>query len=269
MKSLVGVCWWWQHNEVNYTNVGVCVCTRTPTRGRLVRSDSVTLDCCPPVSSVHGILQARILEWAAISSSKGSSRPRSQTRVSWIGRRILYHWATKEALNYTKLYYFKMVKLLNFTLYVFYQNCKNHLGLSLWGRRVFSLQCQFPNTFWFIEVYIFFLGHHWNIFRNLHISSRFSILLAYSCWSFLSVVFNMLYLVLFHHFTRDVIFIFLFFFLIVLSSFMISLTSNFIISDFITALLICLIFIILFNFQIHGVLILILLHLIGKQIVWY
>ena len=75
----------------------------------------------------------------------------------------------------------------------------------------------------------------------------------------------MLYLVLFHHFTKDVIFIFLFFFLIVLSSFLISLTSNFIISDFITALLICLIFIMLFNFQIHGVLSLILLHLIGKH----
>ena len=72
-------------------------------------------------------------------------------------------------------------------------------------------------------------------------------------------------LVLFHHFTKDVIFIFLFFFLIVLSSFLISLTSNFIISDFITALLICLIFIMLFNFQIHGVLSLILLHLIGKH----
>ena len=34
------------------------------------------LDCSPPGSSVHGICQARILEWAAISSSKGSSQPR-------------------------------------------------------------------------------------------------------------------------------------------------------------------------------------------------
>ena len=37
-----------------------------------------------------GILQARILEWVAISSSRGSSRPRAQTRVSITGRQILY-----------------------------------------------------------------------------------------------------------------------------------------------------------------------------------
>ena len=55
----------------------------------------------PPGSSVHGILQARILEWAAISCSRGSSWPRDPTRVSCIsciGKQILYHWATWEAL---------------------------------------------------------------------------------------------------------------------------------------------------------------------------
>ena len=39
------------------------------------------MDCRPPGSSVHGILQARILEWLAISFSRGSSRPRDQTWV--------------------------------------------------------------------------------------------------------------------------------------------------------------------------------------------
>ena len=43
-------------------------------------------DCCPPGSSVHGIFQAMVLEWVAISSSKGSSWPRDQTWVSCIGR---------------------------------------------------------------------------------------------------------------------------------------------------------------------------------------
>ena len=38
----------------------------------------------PPGSSVHGIFQARILEWVAISSSRGSSRHRDWTHVSWI-----------------------------------------------------------------------------------------------------------------------------------------------------------------------------------------
>ena len=42
------------------------------------------MDCSPPGSSVHGILQARILEWVAMSSSRGSSQPRDQTQVSLI-----------------------------------------------------------------------------------------------------------------------------------------------------------------------------------------
>ena len=42
------------------------------------------MDCSPPGSSVHGIFQARILEWVAISFSRGSSRPRNWTRVSCI-----------------------------------------------------------------------------------------------------------------------------------------------------------------------------------------
>ena len=44
-------------------------------------------------SPAHGILQARILEWVAISFSRGTSWPRGQTRISYIGRQILYHWA--------------------------------------------------------------------------------------------------------------------------------------------------------------------------------
>ena len=49
------------------------------------------MHCIPPGSSVCGILQARILEWAVISVSRGSSQPRDQTHVSYIGRWILYH----------------------------------------------------------------------------------------------------------------------------------------------------------------------------------
>ena len=40
------------------------------------------MDCNPPSSSVHGILQARILEWVAIPFSRGSSQPRDRTQVS-------------------------------------------------------------------------------------------------------------------------------------------------------------------------------------------
>ena len=55
------------------------------------------MGCSPPGSSVHGISQARILEWAAISSSRESSQLRDGTCVSCISRQILYHWATREA----------------------------------------------------------------------------------------------------------------------------------------------------------------------------
>ena len=59
------------------------------------------LDCSRPGSSVHGIFQARILEWGAIFFSRRSSPPRDRTRVSHVsctGRQIIYHWATWEAL---------------------------------------------------------------------------------------------------------------------------------------------------------------------------
>ena len=53
--------------------------------------------CNPPGSSAHGIFQARILEWVAISYSRGSSRSTDWTqvsRVSWITRRILYQFSS-------------------------------------------------------------------------------------------------------------------------------------------------------------------------------
>ena len=53
--------------------------------------------CSPPSCSVHRIFQARILEWIAISFSRGSSWPRDWTHVSCIGRQVLHHWASREA----------------------------------------------------------------------------------------------------------------------------------------------------------------------------
>ena len=55
------------------------------------------VDCILPGSSIHGILQARILEWVAMPSSRGSSQPRNQTWVSYIAGRFFIHWATWEA----------------------------------------------------------------------------------------------------------------------------------------------------------------------------
>ena len=50
--------------------------------------------------TVHGILQARILEWVAFPFYRGSSRPRYQTGVSCIADRFLPNWAIREAKNY-------------------------------------------------------------------------------------------------------------------------------------------------------------------------
>ena len=52
-----------------------------------------------PGSSVHGILQARVLEWVAISFCRGSSQPRDRTRVSRIPGRRFNLWATREAIR--------------------------------------------------------------------------------------------------------------------------------------------------------------------------
>ena len=55
------------------------------------------MDCSPPDSSVHGILQARILEWGAIPFSRGSSRPRNWSQISCMAGRFFAIWATRQA----------------------------------------------------------------------------------------------------------------------------------------------------------------------------
>ena len=68
-----------------------CVCAKS-LQSCLTLCDS--MDYSPPGSSVHGILQARTLEWVATPSCRGSSQPRDGTLVSYvtcIGRRGLYH----------------------------------------------------------------------------------------------------------------------------------------------------------------------------------
>ena len=81
------------HNFFSFWQVLLqkCVCSVTQSCPPLCNP----MGCAP--SSVPGILQARILEWVAISSSRGSSWCRDQAYASCIGRRILYHWATGEA----------------------------------------------------------------------------------------------------------------------------------------------------------------------------
>ena len=56
-----------------------------------------SMDYSLPESSVHWLFQARILEWAVMPSSRGSSLSKDQTLISCIGRWILYHWINQEA----------------------------------------------------------------------------------------------------------------------------------------------------------------------------
>ena len=58
------------------------------------------MDGSLPGSAVHGIIQARIREWAAISFSRGSSQPRDQTWVSCIADRSFIVWATREFMMF-------------------------------------------------------------------------------------------------------------------------------------------------------------------------
>ena len=98
----------------NQTGVS-CIAYRFFTIGAIrevaLESESEVAQLCPtlcdpmdsnlPGSAVHGIFQARILEWAAISVSRGSSQPRDRTRVSCIADRRFTIWATREAQAYT------------------------------------------------------------------------------------------------------------------------------------------------------------------------
>ena len=89
-------------NNIHTHHTHTYIHTHTLLFSHSVMSDSVIPSTRPPGSSV----QARILEWVAISFSTRSSWPRDQTHDSCIGRQILYHWATQEALLhlYTCIY---------------------------------------------------------------------------------------------------------------------------------------------------------------------
>ena len=72
----------------------LCVCAKS-LQSYLALCDPI--NCSPPGPSVPGILQARILEWVAISFSRGSSQLRNWTRVSCVAGRFFTDWAMREA----------------------------------------------------------------------------------------------------------------------------------------------------------------------------
>ena len=74
-----------------------------PTHAKSLQSCLILCDptgCSLPGSFVHGILQARILEWIAMPSSRGSPQPRDQIQVSHIAYGFFIIWATRKAQEY-------------------------------------------------------------------------------------------------------------------------------------------------------------------------
>ena len=90
------------------------------------------MDCSLPGSSVYGISQARILEWVAISYSRGSSQPRDQTCISCVScivcRRILYplsHRESTECLKSNPVFCYKeQVNKIHIFQYTFFGGMK-------------------------------------------------------------------------------------------------------------------------------------------------
>ena len=103
------------------------------------------MDCGPQGFSVHGILQARILKWVAISSSSGSSWPRDRTCISCLlhCRQILYHWATRDSqlpiclslyfINWKSAVFQRIWYPFLFTQYTYYFKKLSPLCLILGG----------------------------------------------------------------------------------------------------------------------------------------
>ena len=89
-------------------------------------------DCSPLDSSVHGILQAKILEWVAIRFSRVSSWPRDQTQVSCIADRFFTIWATREPLNtciHLANHKEQISQVNDFSVCISMERCKNLVSL--------------------------------------------------------------------------------------------------------------------------------------------
>ena len=104
------------------------------------------IDWSSPGSSVHETFQGRILEWVAISSSRGSSRPRNRTLVSCvfcIDRQIPYHWHHWQAPVCMRVYFLAFCSTLLFSL------CQEALEyILIFGRA--NLPCRLKNVLLFI-----------------------------------------------------------------------------------------------------------------------
>ena len=97
--SLVG-CRLWGH-RVGHDWSDLAAAATAMGSGKKVKVVQLSPTLCDPMdSTLHWILQARILEWVAFPFSRGSSQPRDQTQVSHIADRFFTSWATWKAQEY-------------------------------------------------------------------------------------------------------------------------------------------------------------------------
>ena len=103
------------------------------------------MDCSLPGSSVHGIFQARILEWVAIPFSMGSSRLRLQTWVSCIIGRFFTICSTREA-HYGELYNYFIKSQFNNIKYIVSLS-HSVMSETLWSQGLYSTRLLCPWNF--------------------------------------------------------------------------------------------------------------------------
>ena len=116
------------------------------------------VDCSPPGSSVHGVSTARILEWVAMPSSRGSSQPRDRTQVSRIADRFFTIWATREAhlCNNIKWKFWHTVLQIVCVCVCVNLNCKVKLWTKTKGNKLLALYV-------FFLQFIYVIPHFSNI----------------------------------------------------------------------------------------------------------
>ena len=109
------ICWWFTHYRIAcyfFFFLHFLIKIYVHSVAQLCPALCDSIQCSPTGSSVHGISQARILEWVLISFSRGPSWPRDWTQIPCIGIRFFTIWATREALRWVREAKKKKVKEL-------------------------------------------------------------------------------------------------------------------------------------------------------------
>ena len=122
------------------------------------------MDCSLSGSSIHGIFQARVLEWIGISFSRGSSRPRNQTPVSRIAGRCFTIWATREAHGKITV----STTVQSFSLNKWPSYCSKALNSRIWGKKMLIL------VIFTYSIIIFVKEHFSEIFTILFTRQEYS-----------------------------------------------------------------------------------------------